>query len=111
MLRRSGAGGIDLAHVGQAATRLGIDANGLDRLEQAAVELLLKRGRPMGREALAARLGVDIETYSRVHEPWLERSGLVERTEGGRIATGKARELYGEERSSRPRGCGGRAVA
>ena len=59
----------------------------------------------MGREALAARLGVDIDTYSRVHAPWLERSGLVERTEGGCIATGKARELYGEERSRHPREC------
>jgi Holliday junction DNA helicase RuvB len=58
----------------------------------------------MGREALAARLGVDIETYSRVHEPWLERSGLVERTERGRVATRKARDLYGAERPGRPRG-------
>ena len=90
---------------------MGIDANGLDRVEQAAVELLLERGRPMGREALAARPGVDLDTYSRVHEPWLERSGLVERTEGVRIATRKAWELYGEERSSPPRGYAGRAVA
>ena len=69
------------------------------------------RGAPtwsMGREALAARLGVDIDTYSRVHEPWLERSGLVERTDGGRVATRKAMALYGE-RKTHPRGCAAEA--
>jgi Holliday junction resolvasome RuvABC ATP-dependent DNA helicase subunit len=40
---------------------------------------------------------VDLETYRDVHEPWLERSDLVERTEAGRIATPKAKALYGEE--------------
>ena len=84
-----------MAHVGQAADRLGIDANGLDRTERAAVILLLRRGRSLGRESLAARLGTDLETFREVHEPWLERAGLVERTEAGRIATRRARELYG----------------
>ena len=42
---------IDLAHVGQAAERLGIDQHGLDRVERAAVTLLIERGRPLGREA------------------------------------------------------------
>jgi len=97
----SGASGIDLAHVVQAAERLGIDERGLDQVEQAAVKLLVKRGRPMGREALSARLGVDVETFRDVHEPWLERSGLVERTEAGRVATPKAEELYGEEPAAR----------
>ena len=49
----------------------------------------------MGVEALAARLGVDLETFRMAHEPWLERSGLVERTERGRVATELAAELYG----------------
>jgi Holliday junction DNA helicase RuvB len=93
----SGVRWISLAHVGQAAERLGIDEHGLDRVEQAAVRLLIERGRPMGREALAARLGVDLETYRDVHEPWLERSDLVERTEAGRVATAKSRALYDEE--------------
>ena len=46
--------------------------------------------------ALAARLGVDRESFEDVHEPWLERTGLIERTERGRVATEKARALYGE---------------
>ncbi len=60
--------------------------------------LLFGRGRPMGRDALAARLGVDIETWRDVHEPYLERSGLLERTEAGRVATPKARWLYAPRR-------------
>ncbi len=60
------------------------------------MKLLIERGKPMGQAALAGRLGVDLETFRDVHEPWLERSGLVERTELGRVATGKARSLYGE---------------
>jgi Holliday junction resolvasome RuvABC ATP-dependent DNA helicase subunit len=41
-------------------------------------------------------VGLDAETYLNVHEPWLERLGLIERTPEGRIATEKARELYGD---------------
>ena len=85
-----------MAHVGQTADRLGIDEHGLDRTERAAVILLLRHGRPMGRESLAARLGTDLETYREVHEPWLERAGLLERTEAGRIATRRASDLYGD---------------
>jgi len=53
------------------------------------------RRKPLVRESLAARLGVDLETWRDVHEPWLERSGLIERTEAGRVGTPKARDLYG----------------
>ena len=67
------------------------------------MNLLIERGRPIGREALAARLGVDLETFREVHEPWLERSGLVERTEAGRIATRKAHEIYGGETEAEKR--------
>jgi Holliday junction resolvasome RuvABC ATP-dependent DNA helicase subunit len=61
------------------------------------MRLLVERGKPVGVEALAGRVGVDRETFRDVHEPWLERSGLIERTERGRVATGEARELYGAE--------------
>jgi Holliday junction DNA helicase RuvB len=91
----SRAADIDLAHMGQAVERLGIDGHALDRVEQAAVRLLVARDRPLGREALAARLGVDLETYRDFHEPWLERSDLIERTEAGRAATLKAKALFG----------------
>src|SRR5262245_5968928 len=91
----SGSRAIGLAHVDQAAERLGIDSWGLDRDDRRALKLLLRRGRPTGIKSIAAKLGLDLETYQDVHEPWLERAGLIERTPEGRVATQKARELYG----------------
>jgi len=88
---------LDPAHVGEAAGRLGIDLNGLDPVDRKAVKLLLTLGRPIGQEALAARLGIDRATFHQVHEPYLERLGLIERTERGRVATEEARRLYGQE--------------
>ena len=65
-------------------------------MDRAVVRLLVRRAKPTGARAIAARLGIDLETYLNVHEPWLERLGLIERTPEGRIATAKARELYGD---------------
>ena len=45
---------------------------------------------------------MDLETFREVHEPWLERSGLLERTEAGRVATRKAYDLYGAEAEAGP---------
>ena len=49
------------------------------------------RRRPLTEEETALLAGA-----LRVHEPWLEHLGLIERTPEGRVATQKARELYGE---------------
>jgi Holliday junction DNA helicase RuvB len=87
---------IQFSHVVHVAQRLGIDARGLSREERAVVRLLIDRGRPVGLEAIASRLGLDLETLRDVHEPWLERAGLVERTERGRVATDKALAWYGK---------------
>jgi len=86
---------IALAHVVQAAERLGIDERGLDPVDREVVTLLLRRGKATGSETIALRIGLDVETYKDVHEPWLERSGLLERTRDGRVATEEARKLYG----------------
>ncbi len=86
--------------MGRASQLLGLDEIGLNRKEREAVKLLVAAGRPIGRDSLAARLGVDPETWREVHEPWLERAGLIERTETGRAATAKAIALYGERAAS-----------
>jgi holliday junction DNA helicase RuvB len=93
-----GATSIESAHVVRAAESLGIDLHGLDDVDRKALRLLLALGRPMGEEALSARLGVDRRTFHEVHEPFLERRGLIERTERGRMATEEARRLYGVRR-------------
>ena len=98
---------VEASHVAEAARRAGIDERGLGREEREIVRLLLCRGKPMGLEAIASRLGLDLETLRDVHEPWLERAGLVERTVHGRIATDKARAWYGASRSKAPPGAGG----
>src|SRR5262245_54938552 len=46
-------------------------------------------------QIVPAYVGVECATLRDVHEPYLERSGLTERIERGRIATERARELYG----------------
>jgi Holliday junction DNA helicase RuvB len=55
---------IQFSHVVHGAQRLGIDARGLSREERAVVRLLIDRGRPMGLEAIASRLGLDLDTWS-----------------------------------------------
>jgi holliday junction DNA helicase RuvB len=94
----SDSSSIESAHVGEAAERAGIDRFGLDEVDRRAVKLLLGLGRPLGVESLAARIGIDRATFHDAHEPWLERRGLIERTERGRVATEEARALYGVER-------------
>ena len=91
----AGATVIELAHVVQAAERLGIDERGLDPVDREVVALLLRRGKATALDAIAKRIGMDPETYGVVHEPWLERAGLLERTRDGRVATEEARKLYG----------------
>jgi predicted ArsR family transcriptional regulator len=90
--------------VREAAQRAGLDERGLSREDRAVVRLLLERDGPMGLEAIASRLGLELQTLRDVHEPWLERAGLVERTVHGRVATGRAREWYGKLASKAPQG-------
>jgi len=74
-----GARGIRVAHVGQAAESLGIDEHGLGQVEQRMVKLLLRLGRPMGLEAIAARLNRPAQfgmvRLAGAFPPWLCRSG------------------------------------
>ena len=85
-----------MVHVVQGAKRLGIDERGLGDEDRKVLKVLIRRRKAIGAKALAAKVGLDPETYLNVHEPWLERLGLIERTPEGRIATENARELYGD---------------
>ena len=64
-------------------------------MDREVVTLLLRRGKATALDAIAKRIGMDPETYGEVYEPWLERAGFLERTRDGRVATEKARKLYG----------------
>lgn len=66
-----------------------VDERGLDRLDRAVLEALLKlfAGGPVGLSTLAVAVGEERETVEEVAEPFLVREGLLARTPRGRVAT------------------------
>jgi Holliday junction DNA helicase RuvB len=66
-----------------------VDEEGLDRLDRAVLEALIRRfgGGPVGLSTLAVAVGEETETVEVVAEPFLVRSGLLARTPRGRVAT------------------------
>ena len=48
-----------------------------------------------GTSAIAASVGEDADTIEEVYEPFLLKTGLLDRTPRGRVATNKAREHLG----------------
>ena len=66
-----------------------VDSRGLDRLDRAVLEALLKLfgGGPVGLSTLAVAVGEERETVEEVAEPFLVREGLLARTPRGRVAT------------------------
>ena len=66
-----------------------VDELGLDRLDRAVLDALIRRfgGGPVGVGTIAVAIGEEAETVEEVAEPFLVRSGLVARTRSGRVAT------------------------
>ncbi|WP_283132977.1 Holliday junction branch migration DNA helicase RuvB [Rhizohabitans arisaemae] len=78
-----------------ASAALGIyevDEEGLDRLDRAVLDALLRKfgGGPVGLSTLAVAVGEESETVEVVAEPFLVRQGLLARTPRGRVATALA---------------------
>ncbi|KAB8184406.1 Holliday junction branch migration DNA helicase RuvB [Microbispora catharanthi] len=69
-----------------------VDAEGLDRLDRAVLDALLRKfgGGPVGLSTLAVAVGEEPETVEVVAEPFLVRQGLLARTPRGRVATATA---------------------
>ncbi|MDH6122782.1 Holliday junction DNA helicase RuvB [Kitasatospora sp. GAS204A] len=74
-----------------------VDARGLDRLDRAVLDALLRLfgGGPVGLSTLAVAVGEEAETVEEVAEPFLVREGLLARTPRGRIATAAAWQHLG----------------
>lgn len=72
---------------------LGIDADGLHKLDYAYLEALTLKfnGGPTGIETLAAAISEDIGSIEEVIEPFLIRRGLIQKTPRGRQITEAAR--------------------
>lgn len=82
---------IDMPVVDQALTFLGIDEDGLNKLDRELLVFILKDfdGGPVGVETLAAMTGEDRETLEDVVEPFLLRMGLLQKTPRGRAIPAK----------------------
>jgi holliday junction DNA helicase RuvB len=84
------ADGIVTEPVARAALAVyDVDQLGLDRLDRAVLEALVRRfgGGPVGVGTLAVAVGEEVETVEEVAEPFLVRAGLLARTPRGRVAT------------------------
>jgi len=66
-----------------------VDEHGLDRLDRAVLDALIRRfgGGPVGLSTLAVAVGEEAETVEVVAEPFLVRCGMLARTPRGRVAT------------------------
>ncbi|MEN3537068.1 Holliday junction branch migration DNA helicase RuvB [Microbispora sp. ZYX-F-249] len=87
------AEGVITRDVAAAALNLyEVDAEGLDRLDRAVLDALLRKfgGGPVGLSTLAVAVGEEPETVEVVAEPFLVRQGLLARTPRGRVATAAA---------------------
>ncbi len=81
----------------KALEMLGVDALGLDELDRRFLRTIADfyDGGPVGIEALAATLNEDRDTLEDVVEPYLLRTGLLNRTTKGRRATKRAHDHLG----------------
>ncbi|MDT7582408.1 MAG: holliday junction helicase RuvB [Pseudonocardiales bacterium] len=92
------ADGVVTAEVAHAALEVyDVDELGLDRLDKAVLNALVRRfgGGPVGVSTLAVAVGEEIETVQEVAEPFLVRAGLLARTPRGRVATAAAWQHLG----------------
>jgi Holliday junction DNA helicase RuvB len=66
-----------------------VDELGLDRLDRAVLDALVRRfgGGPVGISTLAVAVGEEPQTVEEVAEPYLVRAGMLARTPRGRVAT------------------------
>jgi Holliday junction DNA helicase RuvB len=84
------ADGVVTREIARAALAVyDVDELGLDRLDRAVLEALVKRfgGGPVGLSTLAVAVSEEPETVEDVAEPFLVRTGLIQRTPRGRVAT------------------------
>src|SRR4051812_8719607 len=84
------ADGVVTRDIARAALRVyDVDELGLDRLDTAVLEALVRRfnGGPVGLSTLAVAVSEEPETVEEVAEPFLVRTGLIQRTPRGRVAT------------------------
>ncbi|HKE01988.1 MAG TPA: Holliday junction branch migration DNA helicase RuvB, partial [Planctomycetota bacterium] len=77
--------GIALAR--ETFSRLRVDERGLEELDRAILGALARAGGPLGLKTLGASVGEETDAIENLHEPFLLREGLIDRTPRGRVLT------------------------
>lgn len=77
-----------------------VDRLGLDAIDRNLLVTMIQKfgGGPVGLDTLAAAIGEDAGTIEDVYEPYLIKTGLINRTPRGRMATDSAYSHLGFER-------------
>lgn len=94
------AGGVvDVDVANEALEVYEVDAIGLDKVDRSILEAVVNRfgGGPVGLSTLAIAVGEEPETVEDAYEPFLLQSGLLKRTQRGRVATAHAYAHLGVE--------------
>lgn len=94
-----GDGKIDLETTDMALKALGVDELGLERLDREILSAIIERfdGGPVGIDTIAASIGEERITIEDAYEPYLIQSGLLYRTQKGRVASKLGYEHMGME--------------
>ena len=85
----------DLNAVREAFEMRDVDACGLTGQDRQYLLMLIQADQPVGLTSVAAALNETVETIEQAMEPHLIREGLLRRAPRGRVATEKAREMFG----------------
>lgn len=92
-------GKITLKVASTALDLMDVDKLGLDHIDRNLLLTMIQKfnGGPVGLDTLAAAIGEDAGTIEDVYEPFLIKSGLINRTPRGRVATEAAYAHFGIE--------------
>lgn len=94
ILRRSrdfafshGHSNLDKNIVRETCESLGIDDSGMDQVSRSYLRLLSEKSAPVGLSTISAATGESVKTIEEAVEPFLIRSGFIDRTPKGRVIT------------------------
>lgn len=84
-----GNGTVDKQITEKALKALGVDALGLEKLDREILSTVIERfyGGPVGIDTIAASIGEERVTIEEAYEPYLIQSGLLYRTQKGRMVS------------------------
>ena len=84
-----GSGVIDAEITKKGLAALGVDELGLERLDREILTTIIERfnGGPVGIDTIAASIGEERVTIEDAYEPYLIQSGLLYRTQKGRMVS------------------------